>query len=164
VSGSLSEKRFEILSREYEDEQDGLEKRIAELRVGLNHFSEDSEKARKFIEIVRKYTDFSELTAAMLNEFVEKILVHEAERINGQRTQKVEIYLNFTGKFEVPPQEETEPRSPEEDRKARWRAYYHGNRDKILAAKRIREERKEATKSEETCGKLKRSQTAEAQK
>jgi hypothetical protein len=62
VTGSLSVKRFDTLSREYEDEQNALEGQIAELQTGLDRFSEDGEKAGKFIEIVRKYTDFTELT------------------------------------------------------------------------------------------------------
>jgi hypothetical protein len=72
VNGSLSDKRFEILSGEYEGEQDELEKQIAALQAGLDRFSEDGAKVDRFIDIVRKYTDFSELTAPMLNEFVEK--------------------------------------------------------------------------------------------
>ena len=51
---------------------------------------------------------FSELTTPMLNEFVEKILVHEADYSSGERVQEVEIYLNFIGKFEVPMPEPTE--------------------------------------------------------
>jgi DNA invertase Pin-like site-specific DNA recombinase len=73
VTGSLSAKRFDTLSHEYEDEQNALEEQIAELRAGLDRFSEDGEKANKFIGIVRKYTDFTELTPAMLNEFVDKV-------------------------------------------------------------------------------------------
>jgi hypothetical protein len=99
VTGTLSAKRFDTLSREYEDEQSALEVEIAGLQGGLDRFSEDGEKANKFIGIVRKYTDFTELTPAMLNEFVEKIIVHEAEgeRHGYGRVQKVEIFLNFIG-------------------------------------------------------------------
>ena len=50
---------------------------------------------------------FSELTTPMLNEFVEKILVHEADYSSGERVQEVEIYLNFIGKFELPVKEPT---------------------------------------------------------
>ena len=59
------------------------------------------------MELARKYTDFSELTTPMINEFVDKILVHEAERVNGERVQEVEIYLKFIGKIEIPVQEPT---------------------------------------------------------
>ena len=50
---------------------------------------------------------FGELTTPMLNEFVEKILVHEADYSSGERVQEVEIYLNFIGKFELPVKEPT---------------------------------------------------------
>ena len=50
---------------------------------------------------------FSELTTPMLNEFVEKIFVHEADYSSGERVQEVEIYLNFIGKFELPVKEPT---------------------------------------------------------
>jgi DNA invertase Pin-like site-specific DNA recombinase len=127
VTGSLSSKRFEILSREYENEQEELERQIAELQAGLERFEEDGDRADKFIGLVRRYTDFTELTATMLNEFVEKILVHEASRINNRRVQKVEIWLTFIGKFNVPGNEETEPEAfdPEEHKRAKWRAYYY---------------------------------------
>ena len=51
---------------------------------------------------MKRYTDFSELTAPMINEFIEKIIVHEADRSSGERKQQVDIYLNFIGRFEVP--------------------------------------------------------------
>jgi hypothetical protein len=143
VTGSLSDKRFDTLSREYEDEQEKLERRIAELQADLDRFREDGDKAEKFIGIVRKYTDFTELTPAMLNEFVEKIVVHEAEGVRRGygRFQKVEIFLSFIGKFEVPGYEETkpEPFDPVEHQREKWRNYYH--RHKAEKAKRV-EERK----------------------
>jgi hypothetical protein len=150
VAGSLSEKRFEILSREYENEQEDLDRQIAELKTGLERFKEDGERVGKFIDIVRRYTNFDELTAPMLNEFIEKIIVHEAEgqRQGHGRTQKVEIYLNFIGKFEVPGEkkEEQEPFNPLEHRRAQWRAHYHRNRDKILEDKRKQTEERRVTK------------------
>ena len=102
VNGSLSEKRFEILSAEYENEQAELEQSIENLQAELNGFNADGVRADRFIEIVKRHTDFSELTAPMINEFVEKIIVHEADRSSGEREQKVDIYLNFIGRFEVP--------------------------------------------------------------
>ena len=52
--------------------------------------------------MAEKYTDFSELTTPMINEFIDKIIVHAPERIDGDRTQEVEIFLKFIGKFELP--------------------------------------------------------------
>jgi hypothetical protein len=138
VSGGLSAKRFEILSREYENEQEGLENKIAELTSALEHYKEDSGRAEKFLQIVRRYTDFTELTPAMLNEFVEKIIVHEAVKTNGRRTQKVDIFLNFIGRLNVRGLEETEPEpfEPVEYKRAKWREYYHRRRERLLVEKR----------------------------
>jgi len=149
VTGSLTEKRFEILSHEYEMEQEELERRICELKAGLEQFKEDGDRACKFIEIVDRYTNFDELTGSMLNEFVEKIIVHEAEgeRKGYGRTQKVEIYLNYIGQFEVPGQEkeEAKPYNRKEHLRAQWRAYYHKHRERILAEKKkITDERRAA--------------------
>jgi DNA invertase Pin-like site-specific DNA recombinase len=137
VSGELSAKRFDILSGEYENEQENLEGRIAELNSALERYSEDSGRAEKFLDMVRRYTDFTELTPAMLNEFVDKIIVHEGIRTNFVRTQKVDIFLKFLGKFNIPGSEEAEPEpfDPIEHQRAQWRAYYHKRRARILAEK-----------------------------
>jgi hypothetical protein len=58
-------------------------------------------RSEKFVTLAKRYADFTELTPAMLNEFVDKIFAHEAIRINGNRNQKVDICLNFVGKFDV---------------------------------------------------------------
>ena len=102
VKGKLTDKRFLLLSHEYEREQKELEQSVARLQMELEGFNKDSVRADKFIEIVKKYTDFSELTAPMIAEFIEKIIVHEADKSSGERTQQVDIYLNFIGKFEAP--------------------------------------------------------------
>lgn len=59
-------------------------------------------KTERFIELVNRYTDFSELTTPMLNEFVEKIIVHEGVGRGNSRRQRIDIYLSFIGMFEVP--------------------------------------------------------------
>ena len=79
-------------------------------------------RADKFIEIVKKFTDFSELTAPMINEFIEKIVVHEADKSSGEREQQVDIYLNFIGKFDVPMPEPTPEEIAEEEKRRRKRA------------------------------------------
>jgi DNA invertase Pin-like site-specific DNA recombinase len=150
VAGSLSDKRFDVLSREYEDEQENLDRQIEELQAGLDRFSEDGDKADRFIKIVRKYTDFTELTPAMLNEFVQKIVVHEAEgkRQGYGRFQRVEIFLSFIGKFEVPGYEETKPKpfDPVEHQREIWRNHYHRHKAEINAEKARRAEEKKQAK------------------
>jgi hypothetical protein len=148
LKGELSSKRFEILSQEYEAEQNELERQIDGLKTVLEQFNDDGDRAEKFVTLVKRYTDFTELTAAMLNEFVDKIFVHEATRINGTRSQKVDIYLNFIGKFDVPGYEEPIPEDidPVERKRAKWRGYYHQNRDRIREQKAQRADREREAK------------------
>lgn len=69
----------------------------------LNIMNEDNTKADKFIAVVRRYTDFTELTTPMLNEFIEKVVVHEATGGRTDRKQKIDVYFNFVGQVELPP-------------------------------------------------------------
>jgi len=101
----LSDERYEQLSGAYEQEQLELKQQNDILQSELEAFNADSVKADRFIEIVKRYTEFSELTNAMLNEFVEKILVHEADKSSGERVQQVEIHFNFIGNFYVSKEE-----------------------------------------------------------
>ena len=67
----------------------------------------------RFLALAKKYTDFSELTTPMINEFVDKIVVHAPEKVDGDRTQEVDIYLKFIGRFDLPAPELT----PEEEKR-----------------------------------------------
>lgn len=100
--GKISEKRFDVLSAEYEQEQETLEASIQKAQADLEGFEADTAKVDQFMALARKYTDFSELTTPMINEFVDKVVVHEADKSSGERTQEVDIYLKFIGKFDVP--------------------------------------------------------------
>ena len=112
ASGKLSDERYEQLSVAYEREQSELKSQNVELQAELNDFNSDSVKADRFIEIVQHYTEFEELTTPMLNEFVDKIMVHEADKSSGERTQQVDIHFNFIRNFINPKQEM--PPTPEE--------------------------------------------------
>jgi len=118
VNGKLTEKRFEVLSSEYEQEQSELENSIIQLQSELDSFTADSARADQFMQLVKKYTDFTELSPMMIGEFIEKIVVYEADRSSGEREQNVDIYLNFIGKFDVPMPEPT-PEEIEAEEKAR---------------------------------------------
>lgn len=96
-----------MLSSEYEQEQEALEVTIAREQAELDAFEADTARVDQFLELARKYTDFSVLTTPMIYEFVDKILVHAPDRSSGERTQEVEIYLKFIGKFDVPMPEPT---------------------------------------------------------
>jgi len=107
--GKLPEKRYEALSTQYESEQEALEQEMQDLREAVESFQNGNKRAKSFMSLVARYENFDRLTTAMLNEFVEKIIVHERERKFAEHTaQKVEVHLNFIGKFAVP-QEEIDP-------------------------------------------------------
>jgi len=102
AAGRLTEKWFEQLSKGYESEQRELETKTEEIRAELAQFENDGVRADKFMELVKRYTDFSELTPTMLHEFVEKVVVYKADRSSGRREQRIDIYLNYIGQFELP--------------------------------------------------------------
>ena len=99
--GSLEEKRFTLLCGEYEKEQAALEEILTADQANLEQFQEDTERANQFLALAKKYTDFAELTPAMLYEFVDRILVHAPDRSSGERVQEVDIYFKCIGHFEV---------------------------------------------------------------
>ena len=107
ATGKLAEKRFEILSAGYEREQEELEAAIEREQAELDAFNADTDRADQFLELVRRYTDFSVLTTPMIYEFVDKIVVHAPDKSSGERVQEVDIYLKFIGKFDVPLPEPT---------------------------------------------------------
>ena len=73
VSGKLTDKRFEMLLSDYEQEQNILETSIQNTQNEISAYEEDNTRIDKFMELVRKYTDFSELTTPMIHEFIDKI-------------------------------------------------------------------------------------------
>ena len=105
--GKISEKRFDMLSEEYEAEQAELETVIHDMQMQLDSFNEDTDRVNQFLELAEKYTNFDKLTTPMINEFIDKIVVHAPDKSTGERIQDVDIYLKFIGKFDVPVPEPT---------------------------------------------------------
>ena len=124
VAGQLKEKRFELLSAEYEQEQAELEATIAEDSTKLSEYAVDTERVDQFLAIAKKHTDFSVLTTPMIYEFIDKIIVHAPDRSTGERTQEVEIYLKFIGKFDVPMPEPTPEELERMEKERAKREYY----------------------------------------
>ena len=103
VTGRISDERFTELSADYEAEQKELKERAAAIRAELSKAQEATVNAEKFMNVVRKYTSFEELTPTLLREFVEKIVVHECSYDeNGTRRQDIDIYYSFVGKVDLP--------------------------------------------------------------
>ena len=101
--GRLPERQFNRLMTEYDTEQSSLEQRISELETATERISTNAVQIDKFVRLVKKYRDFEELTTPMLNDFIEKVVIHEAEGGRTKdRTQQVDIYFNFIGNFVLP--------------------------------------------------------------
>jgi DNA invertase Pin-like site-specific DNA recombinase len=119
--GKLSDERYERLSGTYEQEQAELKERIVQLREELETFRQNDANADRFVELIRRYPAFDTLTTPMLNEFVDKVVVHEADKSSGERIQPVEIYLNYIGKFEAPATSLSAPAAEDLDKQERRR-------------------------------------------
>ena len=97
VNGSLSDERFRKLSQEYEEEQKTLNARIRELQEVLAKAKEEIDNVNLFMRIVRQQTEVTELTPEIVRRFIDKVVVHEKRKVDGKRTQEVEIIYNCVG-------------------------------------------------------------------
>ena len=155
ILGKLSDSRYATLDAQYAKEQAELTAEISALEKAVKSYEKHEKDADRFIALIGKYENFDKLTIAMLNEFIEKILVHERDRKGSiQTTQEVEIYFNFVGRF-VPPAfgeveltpEELEEIRKREERKDRLHQNYL-KRKASGAQKRYEDKIKERKKAE----------------
>ena len=132
ILGKLSDSRYATLDAQYGKEQAELTEEISSLEARLSAFEKNKKSAESFISLIDKYQSFDNLTITMLNEFIDKILVHERDRKGStQTTQEIEVYFNFVGRF-VPPEfgeveltpEELEELRKREERKDRLHQNY----------------------------------------
>ncbi len=97
VSGVLSDSRFQMFSADYENEQKELKMKIDTLTLEIEQQEEQADNLERFIEKIHKYFDLQELTPAVLNDMVKRVEVHAPEKIDGQRTQEIDIYYDLVG-------------------------------------------------------------------
>ena len=142
----LSEERFDTLIAEYEREQKEIKAIMESDQQELDAYESDTEKVSQFLALAKKYTDFSELTPQMIYEFVDRIRVHAPQKIDGERTQEVEIHLKHIGHFEAPASEPDPAVLAEEEKKRKRRAYgreYQRKRRARLAAEAAQQQETE---------------------
>jgi hypothetical protein len=121
ILGKLPENRYNTLDKQYGKEQEALETEISALESSLEAYEKNSKSAEKFIALIERYENFDNLTISMLNEFIDKILVHERDRKGSRETtQEIEVYFNFIGKY-VPPKFMEVELTPEEKEELRKR-------------------------------------------
>ncbi len=104
VMGKLSAERFAKLSGNYEQEQAELKQSAEELHSIVTTAETQSINVQSFLKIVKKYTEPTELTSALLREFVEKIIVHAPDKSSGHRTQRIDVHYNFIGEIDLSPE------------------------------------------------------------
>ena len=128
----MPDARYAALDAQYAKEQEELAEEIGELEKAISDFEQGRKSAENFIALIDKYQGFDAMTTTMLNEFVEKILVHERDRKGSiETTQAVEVYFNFVGKYippvfrevEMTPEEQEALRKKEELKDKRHQAY-----------------------------------------
>ncbi len=135
ATGKLPDRHFNRLLAEYDEEQAELEASIAQWQEQISGWDADNLKTERFIEMVKRYTDFTELTTPMLNEFINRVIVSEGEGRGNARRQRLDIHLNFIGEFEVPshivtPTEIEEQRRREEKKAAQMEREREREREK----------------------------------
>ncbi len=124
TNGSIPERQFQKLLTAYDQEQEQLEQRVPKLEKSLMDLREDDKKGERFLRMVRKYRGFEEITPTMINEFIDRVVVHEATGGRTRyRSQEIEIYFNFIGNFKM-----SEPAETEEERIARIDAEFEEKR------------------------------------
>lgn len=99
IEGKISDERFAKMSESYEAEQAQLTSRVTELEQLLSTEKNDAMNVKQFLALVKKYTEVQELTAEIIREFVEKIYVYQAEKVDGHRVQKIKVIWNYIGEL-----------------------------------------------------------------
>ncbi len=97
--GRLSNEQFVFLTSGYEDEKRELTKRAAELKKEIDTAAERSADVKRFVALVRRYTEISELTYENVHEFIDRILIYELDK--NTNTCKIEIFYSFVGKVDT---------------------------------------------------------------
>lgn len=100
ISGKLSDERFMKLSKGYDTEQADLQEEMTRLQEHIQQAEKQSVNFDRFLSIVKKYTNLTELTPEILHEFVDRIIVHAPDKSSGRRLQEIEIIYNHIGTFD----------------------------------------------------------------
>ena len=104
ISGKLTDERFKKLSEAYEQEQTALRESVPALAAQLQDADDKMLGVQHFLKAVRKYTQPEKLTAAMLRELVEKVVVYAPDKSSGHRVQRIDVYYTFIGKIDFSPE------------------------------------------------------------
>lgn len=102
VSGKITDDRFRNLSCNYDKEQQELKITIEQLSNEIENKEKKETDLTQFISNVKKYTELTKLSPEILNELVEKIIIHQKEKVNGKKVQEIDIYYRGVGIISFP--------------------------------------------------------------
>ncbi|MEE0866266.1 MAG: recombinase family protein [Clostridia bacterium] len=102
VSGKITDDRFRNLSYNYDKEQQELKLKIEQLSKDIENTEKKDNDITQFISNVKKYTEITELSPEILNELIEKIVIHQQEKVNGKKVQEIDIYYRGVGIISFP--------------------------------------------------------------
>ena len=102
VSGKISDDRFRNLSFNYDKEQQELKTKIEQLSKDIENTEKKDTDITQFISNVKKYIEITELSSEILNELIEKIVIHQQEKVNGKKVQEIDIYYRGVGIISFP--------------------------------------------------------------
>jgi len=148
--GTIPQDRYEQMSQKYSEEYYSLKAELEQLREQLSAFENAGGRAQKFVKLIDRYADFTDLTPTILNEFISRIEVHERDKKRAkQAIQHIGIYFNHIGRFENELTQLAEPTEQEirqmreeieEARKEKSRAY-HRNYSREYRARNLEKRR-----------------------
>lgn len=94
----ITESRYQSMAPQYESELEELRIKEISLTQAVNQAADTYSRIEEFLPIISKYTDITELNTYILNELIERIIVHE-KTVNedGSKSQRVDIYYKFVG-------------------------------------------------------------------
>ena len=132
--GTIPQDRYEQMSQKYSEEYYALKAELATLQEQLSAYENAGGRAQKFLKLTERHAAFTELTPAILNEFISRIEVHERDQKRARYAiQHISIYFNYIGKFENEVTQLAEPTEQEirqmreeieEAKKEKSRAYH----------------------------------------
>ena len=132
--GTISQDRYEQMSQKYSEEYYALKAELATLQEQLSAYENAGGRAQKFLKLTERHAAFTDLTPAILNEFISRIEVHERDQKRARYAiQHISIYFNYIGKFENEVTQLAEPTEQEirqmreeieEAKKEKSRAYH----------------------------------------
>ena len=97
VSGRITDERFSMMSRTYEDEQTQLKVEIQSLQQEIEVQERQIENLEQFIQRVHKYEDLQEITPYALRELVKAIYIEAPDKSSGKRRQNIRISYDLVG-------------------------------------------------------------------